>query len=105
MIAASLDGYAYNPFGRRGREGWPGFDPADADPKSPSERVERAKRMCTIKRDECFAIKAPNGGAPRASDIFKHIAFDRTECGDCSECPYPLPLGTGRPLRHAGRVA
>ena len=59
--------------------------------------------MCTIKRDECFAIKAPNGGAPRASDIFKHVAFDRTECGDCSECPYPLPLGTGRPLRCAGR--
>lgn len=35
---------------------------------------------CQIKRKMCFARNSA-----RASDVFRHIAFYRTECGDCSE--------------------
>ncbi|KAH9916760.1 uncharacterized protein BXZ73DRAFT_53589 [Epithele typhae] len=86
---SSQDGYAYNPYGRRGEGGWPGFEPEEP-PKKPlkekerlQKEAERARRMCTIKREECFGVRGPEGGAPSASEVFKRIAFEKTECGDC----------------------
>lgn len=76
-LTASLDGYAYNPYGRRGEGGWPGY--SDDDHTS-----DQDKRSCTIKRDECFEIQGANGGSPTASEIFKEIAFNKPQCGDCS---------------------
>ncbi|KAI1789382.1 hypothetical protein LXA43DRAFT_893004 [Ganoderma leucocontextum] len=74
---SSLDGYAYNQYGRRGVGGWPGYDPEKFDEK------DRKNRKCTILRDECFGITGLAGGPPTASAIFKHIAFDKPHCGDC----------------------
>ena len=59
--------------------------------------------MCTIKRDECFGVRGPDGGAPTASQVFKHVAFERTECGDCSECSSP-PLTARRPRSNHARL-
>ncbi len=79
--SASLDGYAFNQYGRRGVGGWPGYDPERFDGK------DKNKRICTIRRDQCFSITGP----PTASAIFKHIAFDKPHCGDCSTCtPFRL---------------
>lgn len=70
--AASLDGYAYGHYDRKGRSGFPSYT------------LDNARPQCTIKREECFIdVKGADGGAPRASDVFKHIAFERPECGDC----------------------
>ncbi|OJT14234.1 3-O-alpha-D-mannopyranosyl-alpha-D-mannopyranose xylosylphosphotransferase [Trametes pubescens] len=71
-IFSSLDGYAYGHYDRKGRSGFPSYTLDDARPQ------------CTIKREECFNVKGADGGAPRASDVFKHIAFERPECGDCA---------------------
>ncbi|KAI0366952.1 hypothetical protein BV20DRAFT_951200 [Pilatotrama ljubarskyi] len=68
---SSLDGYAYGHFGLKGSRGWPSFTLNDTRP------------ACTMKRDECFNVKGADGGPAGASDVFKHIAFDRYECGDC----------------------
>lgn len=71
---ASLDGYAYGHYERKGRSGFPSYT------------LDNARPQCTIKREECFInVKGADGGAPRASDVFKHIAFERPECGDCGK--------------------
>ncbi|KAI9064662.1 hypothetical protein FKP32DRAFT_1648980 [Trametes sanguinea] len=62
---SSLDGYPYGHTQNKGKHGWGGYDKDD-------ERLE-----CTIKRSECFDVRG------RASDLFKHIAFERPACGDC----------------------
>ncbi|KAI0788222.1 hypothetical protein C8Q74DRAFT_1196372 [Fomes fomentarius] len=68
----NLDGYAYNFYGRTGNGNWP------------KEEWERNRRKCVIKRDECFgSVRAADGGPPKASDIFKEIAFNKPQCGDC----------------------
>ncbi|KAH9849530.1 hypothetical protein C2E23DRAFT_737200 [Lenzites betulinus] len=71
-IFSSLDGYAYGEYNKRTKNGFPALGAGDERPE------------CSMKRNECFDIKGPDGGAPRASDIFKHIAFERPECGDCA---------------------
>ena len=96
-MVASLDGYAYNPYGRRGSQGWPGFQEeavlVNPSPKEEAKaKAERKRRACTIKRDECLNIKGPDGGPPSASHVFKHIAFDRTDCGDCSTYSPFIPV-------------
>ena len=87
-MAASLDGYAYNQFGqRRIEDNFPGFETKSAW-KSwfPDDNMEeeRERRKCTIKRDECFGVRGPDGGPPTASEVFKRVAFENVECGDCS---------------------
>ncbi|KAL7279706.1 hypothetical protein ACG7TL_006113 [Trametes sanguinea] len=62
---SSLDGYPYGHTQNKGRYGWGSYDRDD-------DRLE-----CTIKRSECFDIRG------RASDVFKHIAFEKPACGDC----------------------
>nr|VWO99700.1 Uncharacterized protein [Ganoderma boninense] len=74
---SSLDGYAYNEYGRRGLGGWPGFDPEKFNAK------DKYKRTCIIRRDECFSVNGLADGPPTASAIFQHIAFDKPHCGDC----------------------
>ncbi|KAI0823219.1 hypothetical protein BC628DRAFT_1325337 [Trametes gibbosa] len=69
---SSLDGYAYGEYDKRSKYGFPGLGPEDEQPE------------CSIKRDECFDIKGGDDGALRASDLFKHIAFERPACGDCA---------------------
>ncbi|TFK86284.1 hypothetical protein K466DRAFT_493131 [Polyporus arcularius HHB13444] len=73
---SSLDGFAYNPYGFRGEGGWPAYP---ADP--PDD--EKDKNSCTIKREECFDIQGTDGGPPTASEVFKEIAFNKPQCGDC----------------------
>ncbi len=88
---ANLDGYAYNFYGRTGNGHWPMFDEenfpefSDGDEGSQKkEEWERGRRKCVIKRDECFgSVRAADGGPPKASDIFKEIAFNKPQCGDC----------------------
>ncbi|TBU22887.1 hypothetical protein BD311DRAFT_675085 [Dichomitus squalens] len=75
---SSLDGFAYNEYGRRGVGGWPGFDPEKYDKK---DRKEPA-RKCIIRRDECFGGGDP-GKPLTASAVFQNIAFEKTHCGDC----------------------
>ncbi|KAJ2967277.1 hypothetical protein NUW54_g13549 [Trametes sanguinea] len=62
---SSLDGYPYGHTQNKGKHGWGSYDKDD-------ERLE-----CIIKRSECFDVRG------RASDLFKHIAFERPTCGDC----------------------
>ncbi|KAI0629884.1 hypothetical protein C8Q77DRAFT_1065020 [Trametes polyzona] len=71
-IFSSLDGYAYGHYDHKTKNG---FATYGADEKRPE---------CKIKRSECFDIKGADGGPPRASDVFKHIAFENTDCGDCA---------------------
>ena len=92
---ASLDGFAYNKYGWRGAHGWPGFaagdDPSGRDDLKAKDEVRR--RVCTIKRDECFAAAVdPEGGTTLASEVFKHIAFREVKCGDCGKFPPPSLL-------------
>ncbi|KAI0671047.1 hypothetical protein C8Q78DRAFT_973893 [Trametes maxima] len=70
-LFSSLDGYAYGHFEKKGKHNWASFTADDVRPQ------------CSIKRDECFDIKGANGGAPTASEVFKHIAFENPKCGDC----------------------
>ncbi|RPD56204.1 hypothetical protein L226DRAFT_535831 [Lentinus tigrinus ALCF2SS1-7] len=97
---SSLDGYAYNPYGRRGEGGWPGYnEDAMNDPE---------KHSCTIKRDECFGIQGVNGGPPTASEVFKEIAFNKPQCGDCmivSLVESSGSLGLSSFLPHADRTS
>lgn len=67
---ASLDGYPYTWLGE-GRESFHRLTPDISSDDLPS---------CTIRYDECFE------GYSRASDVFKHIAFEKPECGDCGTC-------------------
>ncbi|KZT09090.1 uncharacterized protein LAESUDRAFT_722792 [Laetiporus sulphureus 93-53] len=67
---SSLDGYPYSGLGTRGQQHWPTFTPGTDEKGLPS---------CSISFDECFSPNASN----RASDIFKGIAFDKLQCGDC----------------------
>ncbi|KZT09088.1 uncharacterized protein LAESUDRAFT_537492 [Laetiporus sulphureus 93-53] len=67
---SSLDGYPYSDLGTRGQKHWPVFTPGMDEKRLPS---------CRISFDECFSPTAGN----RASDIFKGIAFDKMQCGDC----------------------
>ncbi|KAH9917959.1 uncharacterized protein B0H18DRAFT_883279 [Fomitopsis serialis] len=65
-VFSSLDGYAYAGLGTG----------------APFSRVtpdvaEDDLLTCTISYDECFA------GYSRASDVFKHVAFENPQCGDC----------------------
>ncbi|KAI0741527.1 hypothetical protein C8Q80DRAFT_1273944 [Daedaleopsis nitida] len=85
---SSLDGYAYNDYGRRGEGGWPTFGIEELPHLEwPTEKDawerERDQRKCTIKRDECFGFRLSDGEPPKASEIFKQIAFGNTKCGDC----------------------
>ncbi|PCH40329.1 hypothetical protein WOLCODRAFT_136778 [Wolfiporia cocos MD-104 SS10] len=66
-VFTSLDGYAYATLGTGGGH-FPSFLP---------DEQERALPKCTINYARCFA------GHSRASDVFKHIAFDNYRCGDC----------------------
>ncbi|KAI0768964.1 hypothetical protein BD413DRAFT_478467 [Trametes elegans] len=63
---SALDGYAYGIYENKKEDEWPRFGISDVRPQ------------CTIKRDECFPP-----GTTRASDLFKYIAFEKPECGDC----------------------
>ncbi|EJF56867.1 hypothetical protein DICSQDRAFT_112435 [Dichomitus squalens LYAD-421 SS1] len=77
-LFSSLDGYAYNEYGRRGVDGWPGFDPEKYD----EEDRKGTERKCTIRRNECFGGRSP-GKPLTASAVFQNIAFDKPHCGDC----------------------
>ncbi|KAI8994106.1 hypothetical protein BD414DRAFT_273374 [Trametes punicea] len=70
-LFSSMDGFPYGYFGLKGKNGWAAYGVNDARPR------------CTIRRNECFDVKGPDGGQPHASDVFKHIAFEKPECGDC----------------------
>lgn len=51
--------------------------------KSPHSRLTGGYRLgvagCQISLDFCFPT-----GLNRTSEIFKHVAFENPECGDCS---------------------
>ncbi|EPS98615.1 hypothetical protein FOMPIDRAFT_59328 [Fomitopsis schrenkii] len=66
-VFSSLDGYAYAWLGE-GRDSFHRLTPDISSDDLPS---------CTISYHECFE------GYSRASDVFKHIAFEKPQCGDC----------------------
>ncbi|KAI0323660.1 hypothetical protein GY45DRAFT_553660 [Cubamyces sp. BRFM 1775] len=69
---SSLDGFPYGHFQQKGEHGWGSYGVDDARPD------------CVIKRDTCFNAQGRDGNPPTASDVFKHIAFRRPDCGDCA---------------------
>ncbi|OSD02439.1 hypothetical protein PYCCODRAFT_1467800 [Trametes coccinea BRFM310] len=62
---SSMDGFPYGHVNNKGTHGWGNYGLDDERPE------------CTIKRSECFDVRG------RASDVFKHIAFENPSCGDC----------------------
>ena len=70
--------------GRAGRFGLHGGKDADAGVVTTVK--EEDLPVCTLVYDECFA---DDTGAPfaRASEVFKHIAFRKPQCGDCGTSP------------------
>ncbi|KZT64246.1 hypothetical protein DAEQUDRAFT_732853 [Daedalea quercina L-15889] len=66
-VFSSLDGYAYAGLGA-GASSFQRLTPDVPEGDLPT---------CTINFDECLA------GYSRASDVFKHIAFEDPKCGDC----------------------
>ena len=71
--AAALDGYPYAYVTDQHHDDWQWFKPSTV----PEDKLPE----CTISFDECFT----DNGEPftRASDVFKHIAFQNIRCGDC----------------------
>ncbi|KAF9818549.1 hypothetical protein IEO21_02654 [Rhodonia placenta] len=66
-VFSSQDGYAYGSLGY-GQDNFP-----SSTPDVPEESLP----TCEIHFSQCFA------GYTRASDVFKRIAFEAHECGDC----------------------
>ncbi|TFY56037.1 hypothetical protein EVJ58_g7880 [Rhodofomes roseus] len=84
-LFSSLDGYAYAGLGLGGP--FKQVTPDVAEDDLPT---------CTISFDECFP------GYSRASDVFKYVAFENPQCGDCiitalSRASGPLGLSTFLP--------
>jgi hypothetical protein len=79
---ASLDGYPYMYLTEADHSDWQWFKPSSI----PEDKLPE----CTIWYDECFT----DGGAQftHASELFKHMAFKKPQCGDCGTyaCDYPL---------------
>ncbi|GJE97686.1 hypothetical protein PsYK624_139070 [Phanerochaete sordida] len=73
-VSSALDGYPYMYLSEAEHGDWQWF--------KPSSHAEDDMPACTLFYDECFT----DGGAPfeRASELFKHIAFRNTQCGDCA---------------------
>lgn len=82
VSAASQDGYAYGSLGY-GQDNFP-----SSTPDVPEESLP----TCEIHFSQCFA------GYTRASDVFKRIAFEAHECGDCGEFQSSRPCVPNRLL-------
>jgi hypothetical protein len=65
LFLASQDGYPYTFLGDRGSGRWPQF---------PAQYMR-----CVIEFSQCFP-----SGLSSASEVFKHVAFEAPQCGDCS---------------------
>lgn len=67
--ALSANGYAYT-----------GLEEASKDQQWPdyTEHITAATEFCAIQRD-CFALDRDAS----ASDLFKHVTFEKQSCGDC----------------------
>lgn len=74
IFIASQDGYPYSYIDETEHSQWQDFRPSTTSPDDLPE--------CTISFDECFVHD--NAPLTRASDVFKHVAFRRPACGDCS---------------------
>jgi hypothetical protein len=89
---ASQDGYAYSYYDQKkgiewwhgGSTYWPTLWNGDHFYPEPKDRQDWAK--CTIDWNVCFGSEMSS-----ASEIFKRVAYEKTECGDCSTCTF-LPL-------------
>lgn len=49
---------------------------------------------CELRLDDCFGSEFLQGEDVKAEDMFKRVAFDRFQCGDCCEC---LPMRVAGP--------
>ncbi|KAH9933266.1 hypothetical protein B0H21DRAFT_835315 [Amylocystis lapponica] len=91
---SSLDGYAYVGLGTNGLKHFHSLQ-ADEDADRP---------YCEIEYATCFGEPGESGSA---SEVFKHIAFARLECGDCVITALVRasgPLGVSAFLPPADRV-
>ncbi|CCM00622.1 uncharacterized protein FIBRA_02658 [Fibroporia radiculosa] len=73
-VFSSLDGYPYSGLGVAGAPDWLKFSPDVPEGQLP---------RCRISYSECFVVPDFEGNPNRASDIFKHVAFRQSKCGDC----------------------
>ncbi|CEQ42145.1 SPOSA6832_03928 [Sporobolomyces salmonicolor] len=82
----SQDGYAF--FGLDGgvagvpayKKGWPSFNSNGVDASSEAEPV------CTLNLTTCFGsdfLDIERGGDVSVQEIFRRVAFERPQCGDC----------------------
>ncbi|EPQ31660.1 uncharacterized protein PFL1_00993 [Pseudozyma flocculosa PF-1] len=85
---SSKDGHALSYLGwqwfwDRPRHGFPdlseALDSAGEEDVGGRRRLDTPK-LCSISRSSCLA---PSRGAESASDLFKRIAFEQSDCGDC----------------------
>jgi hypothetical protein len=80
FLVASLDGYPYAFLGARGSPSWPQMTDKSQWLYSRPAGFRCPKiQECQISLDICFPI-----ALNRASEVFKHVAFENPQCGDCS---------------------
>jgi hypothetical protein len=83
-ILASQDGYPYSSLSTAGFKEWPNLTRIKEVPLPAKEAYTHPSLQCKIHYEWCLGTVGNGGRKVGAGDVFKRVAFENVDCGDCS---------------------